>query len=60
MRIKFVPFIALTLLVLGSCQDEHEGYVVQRETIVESVYSSVVVEPDELYRVNALNSGYID
>lgn len=60
MRIKFAPFIALTLYVLGSCQDEQEGYVVQRETIVESVYSSVVVEPDELYRVNALNSGYID
>lgn len=50
--------IAATLLV--SCGDEKESYVVKRQDIVESVYSSVVVEPAEMYKVNAVNSGYID
>lgn len=60
MWIKFLACATPLFLILGSCQDEQEGYVVKKETIVESVYSSVVIEPDELYRVNALNSGYID
>lgn len=42
------------------CSDEPEGYVVKKSDIVESVYSSVIVEPKDLYIVNASNSGYID
>lgn len=60
MGIRFLAFATLLFLMLGSCQEEREGYVVKKETIVESVYSSVIIEPDELYQVNALNSGYID
>ena len=48
-------------LFLGTaCSDTREGVEVKRQNIVESVYSSVVVEPAEMYKVNALNSGYID
>lgn len=63
MRNIIVTYVALALLILGSlgsCQEDKKGFKVKKGTLIESVYSSVVVEPDELYRVNALNSGYID
>jgi len=60
MRNGRIAYAVLLLVILGSCQGESDGYVVKKKAIVESVYSSVVIEPDELYKVNALNSGYID
>lgn len=50
----------LLVVLLASCGEEQENYVVQKQDIVESVYSSVVVEPADIYKVNAVNSGYID
>ena len=56
---RIAPFFLLVLLV-SSCSDEREFITVEKNDIVESVYSSVVVEPQDLYRVNSVVSGYID
>ena len=60
MKMKKVYIATFCSLLLLSCGEERESYSVGKEDIVESVYSSVVVEPAEMYEVNALNSGYID
>lgn len=50
------------LLFLGllSCSDETERYTVVKQDLVESVYSSVTIEPSSMYTVKASNPGYID
>ena len=53
-----VLFTVMSVLV--SCSDEREFVMVEKSPIVESVYSSVVVEPLDMYRVNSLVTGYID
>jgi len=50
-----VPF-----LVLYSCSEDRESVQVKTEDIVESVYTSVNIEPETLYEVNSTVSGYID
>src|SRR3989338_3816574 len=46
-------------LGLLSCSDDRESVSVASEDIVESVYSSIVVEPATMYQVNSTVSGYI-
>jgi multidrug efflux pump subunit AcrA (membrane-fusion protein) len=55
----FTGILALGFLI-GACSEDRESVQVKKRDIVESVYSSVVVEPADMYKVNALNSGYID
>lgn len=50
----------LSLFFLMGCSNSEETYTVKKSDIVESVYSSVIIEPSALYLVNASNSGYID
>ena len=54
---KLLPLLALNLV---SCSEERETFTVEKGDIVESVYTSVVVEPDELYKITASIPGYID
>lgn len=56
---KSFSICVLLLLVLSACSEERESYQVVTEDIVESVYSSVVVDPAEMYKVNSTVSGYI-
>lgn len=48
------------LLILSSCKEDRETYTVKRSEVVESVYSSVVVEPYEMYKVTSSIAGYLD
>lgn len=56
---SFAPFILL-IFAMSACSEERESYTVNAETIVESVYSSIVVDPAEMYKVNSTVAGYID
>lgn len=56
---KIIVFLLLSVL-LQACSEEIETYTVTEESIVESVYSSIVVEPLDLYKVNASTTGFID
>jgi RND family efflux transporter MFP subunit len=47
-------------LVLASCSEERESFTVEKSDLVESVYSSVILEPEGMYRVNSSVAGYID
>lgn len=61
MRTSFLSGVSLfVLLTLFSCKEERESYSVKRSDVIESVYSSVVVEPDEMYKVTSSISGYLD
>jgi multidrug efflux pump subunit AcrA (membrane-fusion protein) len=54
-----VPLMIISSIT-SSCKDERETYTVKKGDVVESVYSSVVLEPEEMYKVNASIPGYID
>lgn len=56
---KSVLTFALAMLLL-SCSEERDTYEVKSGPVVESVYSSVSLEPKGLYQVNALIAGHID
>ena len=59
---KVRPFLygTLFLLALSSCSEERETHEVKSGDVVESVYSSVSLEPNGMYQVNALIAGHID
>lgn len=52
--------VAIAGVLLVSCSEERESYTVTSNKIVESVYSSVVIEPAHMYKVNATIPGDID
>lgn len=53
---KYLKFIIVfgVLTVFTSCSEERESVKVERSEIIESVYSSVVIEPVDMYKVNSL------
>lgn len=59
---KYLKFIIVFggLTVFTSCSEERESTKVEQSEIIESVYSSVVIEPVDMYKVNSLVTGYID
>lgn len=52
--------LAVLGFILFACSDERESFEVKSGPVVESVYSSVSLEPKGLYQVNALIAGHID
>jgi HlyD family secretion protein len=52
--------LPLLVLVVFSCAKNKEQTTVQRRSITESIYASVIVQPDSLYEVYAIVSGIID
>lgn len=48
------------LMAFTSCSEERESINVEQSGIIESVYSSVIIEPVDMYKVNSLVTGYID
>ena len=51
-------FIFTMLLI--SCESEGEGIKPERINLIESVYSSIIIEPDSFYKVFAATGGIID
>jgi multidrug efflux pump subunit AcrA (membrane-fusion protein) len=56
---KFIYFLA-TFLLLISCSEERETTKPKQELMVEAVYSSVTIQPNQEYKVNASIAGYLD
>jgi HlyD family secretion protein len=52
--------IGISLLLVTSCGEKRETITVTKNDIVEAVYSSLNVEPTEMYVVNSAVSGYIE
>lgn len=50
----------LFFTLLFSCSDDRESIKPERKEMVEAVYSSVLVEPINAYKVNASITGYLD
>lgn len=46
--------------VLLSCNSKRESTKPKRETLINTVYSSVTIEPDNVYKVNSTFSGNIE
>jgi hypothetical protein len=57
MRIRWL-FPIITILV--SCDSNRESTKPKRETLINTVYSSVIVEPINVYKVNSTFSGNIE
>lgn len=53
----YLPFI---MLVLVACNSKNDNYYPEVNDIVESVYASVQISPDESYKVYANKTGIID
>ena len=50
----YVSALLLAMVALNSaCSEERATFTVKKSSIVEAVYSSIVVEPYEMYNVNA-------
>jgi multidrug efflux pump subunit AcrA (membrane-fusion protein) len=54
-----VLLFAISLL-LNACKNENQGVYPQKTTLIESVYSSIIIEPDSFYKVFASTRGIID
>lgn len=57
-EMKYWYYLFFTLLF--SCSDDRESIKPERKEMVEAVYSSVLVEPINAYKVNASITGYLD
>jgi HlyD family secretion protein len=57
-----LPFVwlLLVLIVSNSCHNKREAIQPKYRELTESVYASVVVQPDSLYQVYAIVSGILD
>ncbi|MBT8384438.1 MAG: efflux RND transporter periplasmic adaptor subunit [Bacteroidia bacterium] len=56
----FLFIIILFLVVLNSCRNRTEKILPQKRNLTESVYSSVIIQPDSLYKVYAAVGGILD
>ena len=56
---KYWSYIGL-VMVLVSCSPKPDKILPTERTLIESVYSSVTIQPDSLYQVYAIVSGILD
>ncbi|WP_299667857.1 HlyD family efflux transporter periplasmic adaptor subunit [uncultured Polaribacter sp.] len=56
---KLIFFIVILFFFL-SCAKEQEKILPLEQELIESVYSSVIIQPDSLYQVYSIVSGIID
>ena len=52
--------VVLILLFSLSCKDNNETIQPRKRDLTESVYSSVIIQPDSLYKVYAIVAGILD
>ena len=60
MRTFFLFSVLTGILVFTSCSEDRESTTASRIDMIEAVYSSVELEPLDLYKVNASIAGYMD
>jgi RND family efflux transporter MFP subunit len=53
-------WLFLSVSILYSCNSNRESTKPKRETLINTVYSSVTIEPDNVYKVNSTFSGNIE
>lgn len=53
-------FLTASAVLFVACSEERESYTVKKEAIVEAVYSSITVEPMDMYNVKSSVAGYLD
>ncbi len=53
-------FFTCMFFLLFSCKEKHETTYPTKSTLTESVYSSLIVQPDSLYQVYAIVGGILD
>jgi RND family efflux transporter MFP subunit len=53
-------WLFLSVSILYSCNSKRESTKPKRETLINTVYSSVTIEPDNVYKVNSTFSGNIE
>ncbi len=58
-RVK-VPYFIITVLVILSCSNQQDKIRPTEQMLTESVYSSVTIQPDSLYRAYAIVAGILD
>lgn len=58
--LKNVVLTTLFSLILYSCQEADKGIQPEYVPLTESVYSSVIIEPDSFYKVYASTMGIVD
>lgn len=56
---KVWKYISLSLIIL-SCSDKQDGILPAERNLTESVYSSVTIQPDSLYKVFSSVSGILE
>ena len=56
---RYVPWFGI-LFLLCSCREQEERLFPVETTITESVYASVVIQPDSLYQAFAVVNGIVD
>lgn len=56
---RFHLFTLISLFFLA-CQQKRAPYKVEKGTITESVYASVIIQPDSLYYAHSVVSGILD
>lgn len=57
---KNILFIILGFYALTGCSKPSESFTIEKKDLIESVYSSIVVEPAHKYLIQAGSNGYID
>ena len=58
-RTVLLSFLFVSLSILHSCKPDQKEVNPEYRTLVESVYASVTVEPQELYQVFPTASGVL-
>lgn len=53
-------YFLIILLIAMSCSDKRDKILPIEQTVTESVYSSVTIQPDSLYQVYAIVAGILD
>ena len=55
-----LPGLLFSSLLFTACPQNRESYIVEKHSITESVYASVLVQPDSLYYVHSIVSGILE
>lgn len=57
---QFYILLFLANILLFSCEDDQDKILPKKRTLIESVYTSITIQPDSLYQVYSAVSGIID
>lgn len=55
-----LTFLLAFIFIHISCQDKSDSITAQKRAVTESVYASVIVQPDSMYYVHSMVSGILE